>query len=112
MHSMIWFIAMAAIYAALKIILEKRLAPMEAADEDRDLADVAFASGCSVFALFQRAGAVWNFSRFKIENDFKAYLNTGQIPGYLRQYVRRQSAQVRDRTYSKLIYSGGRPPYL
>ena len=112
MHAMIGFSVMAAIYAVLKIVLEKRLAPLEAAGEDRDLADVAFARGCSVFALFQRAGEKWNFSKFKVENDFKDYVNSGQIPGYLRQYVRQQSAKVRDRTYSKLIYSGGRPPYL
>lgn len=112
MTTMVIFICLAALYGALKIILERRLAPLDVIGEDGDLSDVAFSTGCSVHALFQQAGGVWPFSMDRIENDFKIYLNTGEIPGYVRQFVKSQPARVRDRTYSKLIYSGGRPPYL
>jgi hypothetical protein len=112
MTSMIVFICLAILYGALKIILEKHLAPLDAVGEDQDLSDVAFSSGCSVYELFQRAGNVWPFSKDRIKNDFKIYLNTGDIPGYVRQFVKSQPTLARDRTYSKLIFSGGRPPYL
>lgn len=112
MTAMIVFIFLAVVYAALKVVLERRLAHLDVVGEDGDLADVAFSSGCSVYTLFQRAGDVWQFSRAKVENDFKRYLNTGDIPGYVRLFIKDQPLAKRDRTYSKLIYSGGRPPYL
>ncbi len=112
MASMIIFICLALVYGALKIILERRLAPLDVLGEEGDLSDVAFATGSSVYMLFRRAGDVWPFSKARIENDFKIYLNTGDIPGYVRQFVKTQPTLTRDRTYSKLIFSGGRPPYL
>jgi hypothetical protein len=112
MISMLTFIGLAGLYGVLKIILERRLAPLDVANEEADLADVAFSSGCSVYALFHQAGVVWPFSTDRIQSDFKNYLHTGDIPGYVRQFVKTQPTQVRDRTYSKLIFSGGRPPYL
>jgi hypothetical protein len=112
MTSMIIFISLAFLYGALKIILERRLAPLDVVGEEGDLSDAAFSSGCSVYALFQQAGDVWPFSKDRIESDFKIYLYTGDIPGYVRQFLKTQPARVMDRTYSKLIFSGGRPPYL
>jgi hypothetical protein len=112
MTSIILFICLAVFYGALKIILEIHLAPLDVLGEEGDLSDVAFSRGCSVYALFEQAGDVWPFSKDRIKNDFNVYLNTGDIPGYVRQYVRSQPPLLRDRTYSKLIFSGGRPPYL
>ena len=112
MEAMLIFICLAALYGALKIFLERRLAPLDALGAEGDLTDVAFACGCSVYALFQRAGQRWRFSKAKIERDFKTYLNQGEIPGYVRLYIKAQPRHIRDRTYSKLIFAGGRPPYL
>ena len=112
MEGMLIFICLAALYGGLKILLERRLAPLDSLGAEWDLADVAFASGCSVYDLFQRAGRHWRFSQAKIESDFKAYLNGVDIPGYVRKYIEAQPIHTRDRTYSKLIYAGGRPPYL
>ena len=112
MGTMLIFIGLAALYVGLKIVLERRLAHFEVLGAEGDLADVAFACGCSVYDLFQRAGQHWRFSQDKIESDFKTYLNRGDIPGYVRMYNEAQPGYARDRTYSKLIFSGGRPPYL
>ncbi len=112
MEAMLIFIGLAALYGGLKIILERRLAPLDVRGVDGDLADVAFASGCSVYDLFQQAGQHWRFSQAKIKCDFKTYLNGGEIPGYVRMHINAQPKHTRDRTYSKLIFSGGRPPYL
>lgn len=112
METMLIFICLAVIYGGLKIALERRLAPLDVLGAEGDLADVAFASGCSVYDLFQRAGRHWRFSQAKIKSDFKTYLNHHDIPGYVRMYINAQPGHIRDRTYSKLIFSGGRPPYL
>ena len=112
MTSMLIFISLAVLYGGLKIILERRLAPLDVLGTDGDLKDVAFANGCSVYDLFERANQDWHFSQNKIENDFKNYLNGGDIPGYVRLYIKLQPKNKFDRTYNKLIFSGGRPPYL
>ena len=112
MASMIIFICLAVLYGGLKIILERRLAPLDVVGTDGDLKDAAFANGCSVYDLFKRANQDWHFSQTKIESDFKNYLNMGDIPGYVLLYIQAQPKNTFDRTYNKLLFSGGRPPYL
>jgi hypothetical protein len=102
---------MALIYAVLKIYLEKRLAPLDDVGDERHLADLAFACGCSVFDVFRMAGEQWNFSDQKVNADFRHYLKASQVPPYVSTYVRRHRFH-RNRTYQRLIYNGGRPPYL
>lgn len=98
-------------YALLKIYLEKRLGPLDDVGDDRHMADLAFACGCSVYDLFRLAGDQWNFSDGKMASDFRLYLKTNQIPPYVSNYVRHHRFK-RNRTYQQLIYMGGRPPYL
>jgi hypothetical protein len=112
MGTMLIFICLALLYGGLKIVLERRLAPLDVIGTDGDLNDVAFANGCSVYDLFQWANQDWHFSQIKIESDFKNYLNRGDIPGYVYHYIKSQPKNTLDRTYNKLIFSGGRPPYL
>lgn len=111
MMSAIVFIGVALAYAILKIVLEKRLAPMDAVGVEQTLSNLAFASGLSVYDLFKTAGATWNFSNGKIESDFKRYLNQGDVPPYVRDYAEKHLL-TRDRSYQTLLYTGGRPPYL
>ncbi|HSO18641.1 MAG TPA: hypothetical protein VLT88_04250, partial [Desulfosarcina sp.] len=90
MTAIVVFISLAVGYGALKIILERRLAPLDAAGDEKDLADAAFAGGCSTYDLFRQAGGKWNFSDARIEADFRTYLNAGDIPGYVRLFLREQ----------------------
>ena len=69
MTTAIIFIALALVFSMGRILLEKWWANLDASGEERHLGDLAFARGCSVFALFEEAGALWNFSRSKIEAD-------------------------------------------
>jgi hypothetical protein len=105
------FIGIALVFALLKIVLEKRLAPLDAGGEDRQLSDLAYDKGCSVYDLFKEAGAKWGFSKAKIESDFRRYLHTDFVPTYLHDYLRENIA-ASNHTYQKVIFSGGRPPYL
>lgn len=105
------FIAIALVYAIAKVYLEKRLAPLDAQGDQRQLDELAFAKGCSVYELFRSAGSIWNFSDGKIESDFRRYLRHGNIPTYVHDYLCRHR-QGSEQTYHRLIFSGGRPPYL
>ncbi len=105
------FIGIALIFALLKIVFEKRLAPLEAAGDEHRLSDLAYDRGCSVYDLFKEAGENWNFSKTKIENDFRQYALHNHIPEYLHDYLKK-NAPTDSRTYQKVLFSGGRPPYL
>lgn len=111
MSSSLIFIAFALVYAIAKIVLEKRLAPLDAVHGERQLSDFTYSTGCSAYELFQKAGSEWNFSNYKIESDFKQYLSEGFIPKYVTDYMDSHSPNT-DQTYQKLLFSGGRPPYL
>ena len=111
MTSALIFIILTIVFAWAKIVLEKRLAPMDASGVDRHLSDVAFTIGCSVYDLFENAGAELHFSQTKIDQDFKNYLRNNQTPPYVDAYVQRLGCP-REATYQKILYSGGRPPYL
>ncbi len=111
MYQALIFIGIALVFAVLKIYLEKRLAPLDAVGDERQLGDLAFSKGCSVYQLFQEAGSDWNFSQTKIEADFKQYVNQSQVPSYLHNYLQKNRLPG-NQTYQKLLYPGGRPPYL
>jgi hypothetical protein len=111
MFNTVLFIIIGLTYVVLKIYLEKRLAPIDAVGEERELSDLAFSNGNSVYEVFKTAGSTWNLPDEKCEEDFKNYLQRGVIPHYVRDYLRRQFKSD-DRVYHKLIFSGGRPPYL
>ena len=105
------FIGIALIYALLKVFLEKRWAGLDYAGEEGDLSNLAFACGCSVYDLFKAAGSTWNIASTKIDEDFRQYLKQGRVPAYVRDGIRR-NLDAGTSTYSQLIFSGGRPPYL
>ena len=111
MYQTLLFIGIALLFAALKVYLEKRLAPLDAIGQERQLGDLAFSRGCSVYHLFEEAGSVWNFSQAKIEADFKQYVHQNDVPPYLNDFLQK-NLQSGDQTYQKLLYPGGRPPYL
>lgn len=111
MGSALIFIFLGLGYALGKVLLEKRLASFESDQNGTQLENLEFARGCSVYDIFQAAGVKWNFSRFKLEQDFKGYLDNGFVPSYVHEYCRLDPF-ANDRTYQKILFSGGRPPYL
>jgi hypothetical protein len=111
MTSALTFVILTIVFAWGKIVLEKRLAPIDAGDVDNHLSDAAFTIGCSVYDLFANAGAEWHFSQNKIDQDFKKYLRYNQTPHYVSAYLRRLGF-TSQASYQRLLYSGGRPPYL
>jgi haloalkane dehalogenase len=57
-------------------------------DEER-LWNHARSRGVSEHAIFQRAAANWSLSADHADTDFNAYLKTGILPHYVRDYLRR-----------------------
>jgi hypothetical protein len=44
---------------------------------------------CSEYDIFMLASEVWNIPKSRIEGDFKAYLKSGCLPYYVKDYVRK-----------------------
>ena len=105
------FIALALIFVLLKAVLDHRLSPSEAAGDRHQLDELAFNRGCSVYDLFVAAGIDWKFSRVKIDQDFERFAHEYAVPTYVRMYLRQQG-MGNEHTYHKLLFPGGRPPYL
>ena len=103
--------ALAIVYIVLKIVLEKRLAPLDTVGLDQSLSELAYSWGCSTYEVFRRAGAKWNFSGQKIDADFRSYLSEGVMPPYVIDLVELES-RTNKHSYHRLLYNGGRPPYL
>lgn len=111
MTTAIIYIGLALVFGLGKIVLEKRLAHLDAVGDERRLSDLAFSMGCSTYDLFAQAGAAWNFSSAKIEADFRDYVHLERIPPYVRDFLEKNK-HADDQTYQKILFSGGRPPYL
>ncbi|MFO7707676.1 MAG: hypothetical protein R6V84_05840 [Desulfobacterales bacterium] len=67
---------------------DKRFTGCRSIREDEYLACLAMARQCSVYRLFQSAGADWRFSQTKIDSDFAHYLREGFIPSYVIRFSR------------------------
>lgn len=111
MSSTLIFIGLALVFALGKVVLEKRLAYLDAVGDERRLCELAFSMGCSVYDLFTKAGEEWNFSKTKIDADFKTFVTEERIPSYLKDFLLKNT-HPGDHTYQKILFSGGRPPYL
>lgn len=111
MGNSIIFILLGLGYVVGKVLLEKRLAPLEVLQGDHHIANLAYVRGCSVYDIFKAAGVKWNFTAFKMDQDFKRYLQDGFVPQYVRDYTHQEITSP-DQTYQTILFSGGRPPYL
>ena len=57
-------------------------------DEER-LWNHARNQGISEHEIFKRAAAAWTLGPQKADTDFNAYLKTGDLPHYVRDYLRK-----------------------
>lgn len=56
--------------------------------DEEYLASMAVNRKCSEYDLFLLAAERWHVSTSQVENDFKQYLIQGELPHYLRDFVR------------------------
>jgi hypothetical protein len=49
----------------------------------------------SEYEIFHRATTEWNVASSQVDDDFKAYLQNGVMPHYVRDYIRKLRASER-----------------
>jgi len=96
-------------YIILKNYLEGRFLKKYEQSDEFCLSTLALARRCSVYDIFRAGAEEWGFSDVKIEDDFRMYLRTGDIPHYITTYVRQHVHDI-DREYRSLIHPSGSLP--
>ena len=84
MMLIILVVATVAIY-----ILERRMSRQKQSDVD-DLYYLSRQRGGSEYDIFLEAGGIWHIPEKSVEKDFKRFLLQGDIPHYVRHYLRTQ----------------------
>ncbi len=71
----------------LRLIFKKRI---KIYSDTELLFNLARKLQCSEYDIFRYAAEAWNFSDKKVEDDFKRYLSSGEVPRYVLDYIRRK----------------------
>lgn len=74
-------------------VVEKKLMGRKKTDQEM-IFDLARSMDCSEYDIFVKAGEPWNFSEYKIKEDFKRYLSSNELPHYVATYVREHERDV------------------
>ena len=86
-----WLLPLAALgYFELMRRLDRRWARRTPLADEERLAILARRRAVSEHAMFHLAAAGWTVSSARVEADFKTYLREGDLPYYVRDYLRRQ----------------------
>ena len=90
---MLYGIFLTAVFVALiavKAIIERRAYSHHQPDDGELLCALALDRGCSVYEIFEVAGRAWSCSTGRIDHDFDLYLDTLEIPAYVRHFLRKE----------------------
>ncbi|CAB5160582.1 hypothetical protein D3OALGA1CA_5588 [Olavius algarvensis associated proteobacterium Delta 3] len=96
-------------YIMIKNYLEGRLLKEYENSDEFCLSSLAVARKCSTYDIFRTVAQDWGFSDAKVEDDFRRYLRTGDIPHYISSYVRKHIHDT-DRRYGSMVHPGGSLP--
>ena len=83
------FCLLAVVYVLGKKYIEKKERSSRPETDEEVLAVIATARKCSEHHVFRLAGDQWQVNDKQVEDDFKQYLTHGQLPHYVRDYIRK-----------------------
>lgn len=89
MINAILLIIIALCYIILRLYLKKRFVKTRTLSDEDYLVNLTLKRGMSAYEIFHIAGKPWNQPESKIEENFIYYLKSGDIPHYVRDYVRK-----------------------
>lgn len=83
------FCLLAIVYVLGKKYIEKKEKSSRPKTDEEVLALIATVHKCSEHHVFRLAGIEWQVGGNQVEDDFKRYLTRGQLPHYVRDYIRK-----------------------
>ena len=102
-------IFIAIVYMILRLYLRDRWNRARVLTDEEHLTGLTQARGVSTYKIFYIAGTSWNQPENKIEEDFKFYLKSGDLPHYVRDYIRK-SITSKDLSADSQLNPGGKLP--
>ena len=72
----------------IKAIVERHEFRNHQPDDEELLRALALDRSCSAYEIFKVAGSAWSCSSHRIDHDFDIYLDTLEIPAYVRHFLR------------------------
>ncbi len=91
--------AIVLVYFVLLRILktfENQALAKEALTDEVCLSMIALKRECSEYDIFLKSSGTWQVPKVKIKIDFDNYLTRGELPYYVRDYIRRHRKEVDD----------------
>jgi hypothetical protein len=64
---------------------------------------------CSEYDIFHISGEYWHLSRGVVEEGFKNYLRQGQLPYFVRDFIRRCRLEIGGMPKAQLLFEGNLP---
>ena len=77
------------LYIYLLYRVEKQFRRQRTLSDEEFLAYLARVYSCSEYDLFHAAAEEWNLSGAPIDEDFKDYLKEGDMPYYVKDFIRK-----------------------
>ena len=87
-HLLIYPLAALAYFELLRR-LDRRWARRTPLTDEEILGYYAEANGISEYEVFKRAAPNWSINPDEVDDDFRAYLQEGVLPHYVRDFIRK-----------------------
>ena len=88
------FILITVVYVLGKKAIEKHERRHRTPSDEERLAAMAADRKCSEFDLFRLAGRQWQITAARVDDDFRTYLTRGQMPHYVRDFIRKNKPRT------------------
>ena len=103
------FIAITLVYLFIKLYFKKRAASTPVLSDNERLTNLALSRDQSVYEIFHCAASTWTIPDQDVRGHFKQYVQSGDLPHYVRDFLRRESS-LQDLKARARIYPGGELP--
>lgn len=87
-YQVLFWMFVTVVAAAVVVYLFERRFRRRTKEEAERLFELARRLNCSEFDIFQTSGQKWSIPDKRVKRDFKRYLHYGEIPFYVRDYLR------------------------
>jgi len=74
----------------LRLVFKKRI---KIYSDTELLFNLARKLQCSEYDIFRHAADAWSFSDKKVQDDFRRYLSTGDVPRYVLDYIKKMTRE-------------------
>ena len=104
------FIGITLVYLCIKLYLRKRVDSTPVLSDNERLTNLALARNQSVYEIFHCAARTWTIPDQNVKDHFKQFVQSGELPHYVRDFLRRESSRQDLKARTRLYPGGELPP--